>query len=730
MLLALSLASCSSNEGAKHEINSPLVDFGIAELNAAIQLVQAAPPSLRMVIDTTMEPQAYACTFKNRRRINLLGGDESGLMYALLDMAAQIRHGGSLDSLTESSGTPFIGKRGLKFNIPLDARTPSFDDTGDAAQNNIKTVWEFAFWEDFLDDMARYRYNTLTLWTPNPFPTMIEIPGMEGASLEDVCISTLELSGEHGEWAEPTMVSREVLEHVEIIKTMSIHEKISFWQKVMRHAKNRGIDIYFITWNIAPNAVANPVDAFYKCWLWKEPLEEDPGKYGVSHDIFNRNTIEYYRKAVKTFIATYPDLKGIGVTSGEHMPRWLDDVEREKWLWSTYGMGLIDALEEDPDREVDFIHRMWWTNMDNVMQYWGNYPGKFDLSFKYSRARLYSNPKPVYANELLPILEDYGLLSWWNLRNDDIFLHRWGDPDYVRTLMLNFPHERTAGYHMGSDGYVWGRNSSDMINPGQLEIRKHWYKFLLWGMLGYDPGMDDAFFIDAINQRLPGPDAAKLFSTWQSASKIIPLVNTFHFVDWDFQWSVEGCFGQGVEEVYSPSDGFHSVADFIHTRTMDGMNMLNPKDFVNAYLAGTLSNETTPTEISDSLESLALFCLGSIEEMGLEEMDEESAGRSEVELNETMKDILSMSYLGLYYAEKIRGSVALEFFMRTGIVQHQQLATSHMENALKHWGDYAEINRERYSPQVLARPGLLDLDASLDFVREDISIVKDATPLI
>ena len=35
-----------------------------------------------------------------------------------------------------------------------------------------------------------------------------------------------------------------------LIAKMTIEEKIVFWQKVMAYAKSRGIDVYFITWNI------------------------------------------------------------------------------------------------------------------------------------------------------------------------------------------------------------------------------------------------------------------------------------------------------------------------------------------------------------------------------------------------------------------------------------------------------------------------------------------------
>ncbi|GAI80679.1 unnamed protein product, partial [marine sediment metagenome] len=47
-----------------------------------------------------------------------------------------------------------------------------------------------------------------------------------------------------------------------------------------------------------------------------------------------------------------------------------------------------------------------------------------------------------------------------NLRNDDIFVLRWGDADYVREFLQNVPRDLMrfeAGFYMGPDGYVFGR---------------------------------------------------------------------------------------------------------------------------------------------------------------------------------------------------------------------------------------------------------------------------------
>ncbi len=53
---------------------------------------------------------------------------------------------------------------------------------------------------------------------------------------------------------------------------------------------------------------------------------------------------------------TYPDLAGIGLTTGENMYGNTTE-EKEDWAFETYAMGVLDAAEEMPDRKFTFIHR-------------------------------------------------------------------------------------------------------------------------------------------------------------------------------------------------------------------------------------------------------------------------------------------------------------------------------------------------------------------------------------
>ena len=73
-----------------------------------------------------------------------------------------------------------------------------------------------------------------------------------------------------------------------------------------------------------------------------------------------------------------------------------------------------------------------------------------------------------------------------NIKQIQIFNFRWGDPSFVRTFIQNLPgSDQLLGLMMGPDGYVCGRtfNNTELDTP--LEIKKHWYRFMLWGRYGY-----------------------------------------------------------------------------------------------------------------------------------------------------------------------------------------------------------------------------------------------------
>jgi len=181
------------------------------------------------------QPQSYAIrrvTRQGRDLIVVLAADSSGAMYGGLDVAEALRLN-TLASLRDSDHAPHMEQRGIKFNLPLDARTPSYSDNADAAQSNIPEMWSFDFWHEFLDDMARHRYNVLSLWNLHPFPSMVKVPEYPEVALSDVKRTTVRLDDTYSNLGED-MVRPETLAHLETLRTMTIDEIKREYKEMLR----------------------------------------------------------------------------------------------------------------------------------------------------------------------------------------------------------------------------------------------------------------------------------------------------------------------------------------------------------------------------------------------------------------------------------------------------------------------------------------------------------------
>lgn len=613
-------------------------------------------------------------------------------------------------------GKPYIKQRGIKFNIPLDIRTPSYQDAGDAAQNNIAEMWNFEFWKDYIDMMARNRYNVLTLWNPHPFPSMIKNEKYPDVALENVCGTSFPLDVDRVD--EPLAkfiagcgISKEVLDNLVVLKKMTMDEKIQFWRDVMKYAKDRGVEVYFITWNIWMNSIAPP--GWYREQENKKGME---GKYGINNDQENPKTIAYLREAVKEFILTYPDLAGIGVTAGENMEDRNDEYDREKWLWATYGEGVMDAKKIQPDRKVKFIHRYWQTDVDKMVNdFIGKYPDEINLSFKYARARMYATPAPRWADDYIKEYSKFGLKSWWNVRNDDIFHFRWGNPAYASEFIKNIPPEAvTAGYYMGSDGYVWGRESISKHpqSPRELEIDKHWYNFMLWGRMGYNPDMPVSHIKGLLQIRYPKAPVDNLSEAWATASLIPSLVTSFHWHDWDFMWAIEGCLDL--------RKGFHTVDDFIKKAPMEGSGIVSIPQYVNALKGNKAISGTTPIQIAQKLDSMAVEVLKFTENE-----HKVNEGKISASYDELIYDLDAWTNMGKYYASKIRGAYYLHAYRESLGDNNKQLAIAELKQALINWKAYAAAATRNYKPQFMAKTRTIDWEAlTLDVEKELKTVIE------
>ncbi len=632
----------------------------------------------------------------------VIGADEAGVMYGGLELAEVIRIDGP-DGVKDVNHNPYMAMRGTKFNCPLDARTPSYSDVSDAAQQNIIEMWNFDFWKEYIDSLARYRYNFISLWSLHPFPSLVKVPDYPDVALDDVKKSTVKweeyYSGNGIGFDAP-----EILNNTETLKKMTIDQKINFWRRVMRYGKERNVDFYFVTWNIFVNGTY--------C------------KYGITDDINNKTTIDYFRKSVEQMFLTYPDLAGIGLTTGENM-HGANFQQKEDWAFQTYAQGVLDAAKQQPGRKFTFIHRQHQTGALDIAKKFAplidHKDIEFIFSFKYAKAHVYSSTTQTYHQGFVQdITEEGNLKTIWTLRNDDVYHFRWGAPDFVREFINNIPYDVSRGFYLGSDQYIWGREflSTEPETPRQIEIVKHWYHWMIWGRLGYDPSLTNERFIGILQQRFPHISGTDLFTAWQEASMVYPLTTGFHWGSLDFQWYIEACKSRpGPAQTKT---GFHDVNRFITLAPHPGTDNVSIPDYVKAVVVGSTVKGTTPIKVSNKIHAHSDKALAILERMS-------HGGDKELRL--TLGDIRAVAYMGKYYAHKIAGATELALFRKTNKEQHQKTAIEQLTRAAEFWRLYTAIARRQYkNPLWTNRVGHCDWDKLTESVLNNIAIAGGTPP--
>ena len=512
--------------------------------------------------------QAYVLqtTETRPRSYWVTGGDANGLMYGGLQLAEDFA-AFRLGTPVYRKETPYIKNRGVKYNLPLDLRLPTYFGPrfkpdaeaflGDAAKEAIPNVWEMDYWEEWFDEMARNRFNVISIWNCHPFPGLLDMD----ESVQDV-------QGFDG-----------------YSKTLSPTEKIAFWKEVMAYAKGRGFKFYFVTWNIYTYGAA------------------DNGE--ITNSPKNEATKAYFRKAVRLMFETYPDLDGLGVTAGENFEKLSDDQEG-RWMWETYGQGILDYAKDHPERDITFIHRWHYATIEQVVDNFKELLAlpnvRLDMSYKYSAAHMYSTPEPtlIYTmhGDVPADLAKNDKKTWLEVRQDDFYYLHWADPKFAREYIKGFPDKDRyiQGFFYGSDGWSATRDfvSKDPTLKDKLDIKRLWFSQMIWGRLAYNPETPDSMFIDQLSDRYRDVFAQDLFEAWRQASHGLPLATEViqGTLSFDFQWWPELC---------QSHKGFVTIQNFIKAKPPGGSTISS----IAETAAGKSGDKRTTYEVADEIQSSA-----------------------------------------------------------------------------------------------------------------------------
>ena len=612
--------------------------------------ISSANPDLIITgsIDNTLNSEEAYSIRQKGKNITITGGGTAGLVYGLYDIRKYLSEGKT--NFPDIDETPHYSFRALKFNLPWASYRRS-----EALQQHYETCRDTMFWKSFLDMMVENRFNKLTLWNLHPFNYMVRLEKYpEANSMSDE---------ELAEWKQ-------------------------FWTTLFRMAKDRGVETYLVNWNI----FVSP--EFAKA--------HNVATYSISGDYFmdgDTSSIikDYTRESVRAVIDEYPDLTGLGITLGEAM-FGMGAEQREKWLLDGFIQGMRDA-----SRKIKFIHRVPLTKGEgdnstkksveqitrNTLDTLTCIESPIIIELKYNWSHGHSSPHlfKVHGGKLSdtywnPPPTNYKLS--WMVRNEDFFILRWGQPDFIREHISLNSKEYITGYFVGSETYIPAVDYFTAKEKGNWKyaFERQWMFYEQWGRLLYNPDTPDEFFANSFESRF-SENGNSLFEAQSLVGRIPLIVASYWNATWDYTLYSEGM----ISIMQGDSAHLISLKEVAEKNPMDTV-LMSVHDYVsNSDELNKAAQKITPAEMADSIET---FCTRAINLVSAIQPGDN------VNLLYEKRDILTWANLGLYFAHKLRAAVEYQQFVNNNNSAYHKQAVAHLENATKSWEEVVRLTSDIY----------------------------------
>jgi hypothetical protein len=629
------------------------------QLYAASVLEKLLPGSYQVNLAIgPASPESF--TIRSSGKIFIItGGDERGLIYGCLSLAEDIRNGVSLINYRSKTEKPFLPFRAIKYDLPWDSYRHSY-----ALELHDQTCRDTGYWRSFLDMMAENRFNALSLWNLHPYTFLIKPENFPEAS----------------PWNEKEMKDWQQLFH-----------------SITRMAAERAIDVYIVPFNI----FVTP--EFAKA--------HNVAMDNLDHDYFVRGDTsaiikQYTKECVTQMLEEYPHITGMGLTLGEGMAG-MTPQQREDWMKETIIEGMRLAK-----RKSKLIHRIPFSSTTGSLGIttietekltragiekeaamgFTEGPIWADLKFNWSHAHSTTKLMKVHGGKLYdsyfkPDPTAYKIV--WTARNEDFFCLRWGVPSFVRNHVLQNTHSYSGGYIIGSETYIpakdyFTRDSIDL--PWKYAFERQWLFYKLWGRLLYDPKTSDNVFKSAFIARYGKQGTDLLTASSLAGTTALRIASDFD-CGWDFTLYTEGMMAL---DTATKNVSYISVDRLIHRQPLDS-DYVSIADYVR-NISSDHKKKIIPPALAAQLEkdcNQALKIVQSIDPKNNKALVYEVA------------DIKTWSYLGLHFAEKIKGGLALQLYRTHGDEKNRETAILHLQKALSYWDSIISITRPLYNDMPL-----------------------------
>jgi hypothetical protein len=373
--------------------------------------------------------------------------------------------------------------------------------------------------------------------------------------------------------------------------------------------------------------------------------------------------------------------------------------DREDWIAETVVAGIKAAK-----RPVKLLHRSVLSadpmEMRRVINE-ANLPDTTLVEIKFNWSHGHSTPVLALTHDSHSGKRDDGYWNpmpdnyriQWMIRNEDFFILRWGQPDFIRQHIAQNTQPYVNGYFVGSEGYIPAKEFSHIPNAHltwNYAFEKQWLFYQLWGRLLYDPTTPDAVFESAFKNRYNLKSGRPLLNAYAAASRMPLRLASFYAATWDYT-----LYSEGFLAPFPANSGFHdNISSFISIEELINHPPLDPSyvsipDYVKgieakkAFPVGKL----TPLALADSLEA---------DNRRIFKLTQPYRQKASPTLACELDDLETWAHLSSYFSDKLRAGVALQTFKLSGDKSQQQKAIKLLTRCRSHWQKISSLTASHY----------------------------------
>lgn len=623
---------------------TPRLAFGIARLEAAaanvnVSLVISLQSQARDHVPALLPSNAYVIRRTSSGSFHLIGADDTGLLYACLDLAERFERGESIPSDFHLTRTPQFTLRGPAIGMQKTFILPGRKVYEYPYRPDLfPWFYDRAYWTTYLDTLLKNRFNALFLWAGHPFASLLKLPDYPYAQEVD----------------DDTLA-----------------RNVEMFHFITSECDKRGI--WF-------------VQKFYNILL--------PEGFAKHHNCDTQlaaptpEAADYTRKSVAAFVKEYPNV-GLMVCLGEALQtlelqrNWCTDVIL---AGIKNGMKLAGLKDEPP-----VVIRTHATNARVIMPAALSVYRNLYTEAKYNGESLTTH-EPRGVRQALH--RDMSALGSTHLINVHILANlepfRYGSVRFIKKCM-QAARERfgASGIHLYPLAFWSWPDAPDDTSPRLKQTDRDWIWFEAWARYAWDPYVDEAedhaYWIDRLTDVFGTSEAAEqILIALNDAGECAPrLLRRYGITEGNRQTM---SLGMTLDQLVNPARA-KPFPELWESQSPPGERL---EAYVDREVKGLPHEGETPPQINEEVLRFAASAVDAIDRA------EKRVTNNRAEYERIRNDCRCIEAMSQNYVAKAQAAACVLRYGHSKHVAEMEAALVHLRASLVHFRTLEALTRETY----------------------------------